>query len=267
MCRINGKPHLFLVRSLLNNPGNLFKNCIEALQLAGIKPRRFFLQTGAKNYGVHHGAILAPCVESDPRVMIEPNFYYPQEDILFNYSKTVGVPWNVGRPSMILGAVEDAAMNVVHPLAVYATVQRYKGEKLVWPGDIASWEKEQVQSSAMLNSYMYEYMVLNEDAANQAFNPADGCNFTYARLWTEMAKWYGMEFTFPDPDESSYQERTMPYDPPPRGYTSSIHKFRNQLTFVDSVHHPPCASSSRLLNGRNDLRTRRPGVRLRKNSG
>jgi hypothetical protein len=47
------------------------------------------------------------------------------------------VECNVVRPLMILVGVEDAAMNVVYPLAVYATVQNYTA-KLIWPGDIAS---------------------------------------------------------------------------------------------------------------------------------
>jgi hypothetical protein len=107
--------------------GELLKNCIDALERAQIRPKRFLLQTGAKNYGVHLGPALAPYEESDPRVMIEPNFYYPQEDILWEYSKRVGVPWNVTRPSMILGAVEDAAMNVAHPVRIASWSPRFNG--------------------------------------------------------------------------------------------------------------------------------------------
>lgn len=32
---------------------------------------------GAKNYGVHLGPSKVPQEESDPRVELEPNFYYP----------------------------------------------------------------------------------------------------------------------------------------------------------------------------------------------
>jgi hypothetical protein len=104
---------------------------------------------------------------------------------------------------------------------VYAAVQKYKGEKLIWPGDIASWEKEQVQSSALLNGYFYEFIVLNKNAKNEALNPADGCSFTYARLWTEMANWYGMKVGYPEDDDSGFQEMALPYKPPPRGYVGT----------------------------------------------
>ncbi len=55
----------------------LLRNFLAALDIARITPKRFLLQTGAKNYGVHIGPARTPMVESDPRVTLEPNFYYP----------------------------------------------------------------------------------------------------------------------------------------------------------------------------------------------
>ena len=76
----------------------LLINFLEALSLAGIKPRRFCLQTGAKNYGVQIGRIRAPAVESDPQPgHLEPNFYYPQEKSLLEYCKAQKTSWNVIR--------------------------------------------------------------------------------------------------------------------------------------------------------------------------
>lgn len=56
----------------------LLDNFLNALPLANLTPKRVLLQTGAKNYGVHLGRARTPYVESDPRVTLEPNFYYPQ---------------------------------------------------------------------------------------------------------------------------------------------------------------------------------------------
>lgn len=128
-----------------------------------------------------------------------------------------GVQWNVVRPSFILGAVEGSAMNSVYILAVYAAVQKHKGEKLIWPGDTVAWEKEIVQSSAMLTSYLSEYVVLTEQAGNEAFNASDGSPFTYGRLWTELARWFAMDFTYPEDNTTGFQEFTM-HHKPPRGY-------------------------------------------------
>ena len=53
----------------------LVSNFVEAIKLADINPKRFLLQTGAKNYGGHLGPTKVPQEESDPRITLEPNFY------------------------------------------------------------------------------------------------------------------------------------------------------------------------------------------------
>lgn len=133
----------------------LLSNFLGALKLADIAPKRFMLQTGAKNYGVHHGPTKVPQVEDDPRVEIdgEPNFYYPQEDLVWKFCEESNgrTAWNVHMPGPILGGVPDAAMNAAFPLAVYATVCKELGEPLKWPGDVPAWQGGQSMSSAMMN--------------------------------------------------------------------------------------------------------------------
>jgi hypothetical protein len=228
MCRANGEyaTYLSFLLGLLSagptdsysvgTTGQLLSNFLGGLEAAQIRPRRFLLQTGAKNYGVHLGPATAPQQESDPRVLLEPNFYYTQEDVLFDYGRRTGVAWNVVRPAAIIGAVKTAAMNIVWPLAVYASVQRYLGGKLAFPGDWTAWDKQQTQSSARLNSYLSEWALLNPAAANQAFNAADGCPFTWGTLWCELASWYGLECAPPD-EHAEYREVPLAHDQPPRG--------------------------------------------------
>lgn len=133
----------------------LLSNFLGALKLAKITPKRFMLQTGAKNYGIHQGPTKVPQEETDPRIEIdgEPNFYYPQEDLLWKFCEESGgkTAWNVHMPGPILGGVPDAAMNAAFPMAVYATVCREMNEPLRWPGDIQAWQGSQDMSSAMMN--------------------------------------------------------------------------------------------------------------------
>lgn len=56
--------------------------------------------------------------ESDPRVLLEPNFYYAQEDILWEWCRQRSVSWNIAMPSYIVGAV---SVTVVDPKL--ATIQ------------------------------------------------------------------------------------------------------------------------------------------------
>ena len=125
-----------------------------------------------------------PQEESDPRVELEPNFYYFQEDSLFAWCRqhTPPVGWNVAMPSFILGAVPDAAMNAADPLAAYAAVCTHLGEPLDFPGSIESWQMTQIASSAMLNAYLEEWSVLTEKAENQRFNACDSSAFAWEKF-------------------------------------------------------------------------------------
>jgi hypothetical protein len=75
----------------------LLRNFLNALPMLNLKPKRILLQTGAKNYGLHLGRVRTPCVESDPQPShLQPNFYYPQEEILFRYCEDhPETAWNV----------------------------------------------------------------------------------------------------------------------------------------------------------------------------
>lgn len=207
---------------VLNEPLKvaLLKNFCEALPLASIKPKRIMLQTGAKNYGVHLGPSAIPQEETAPRVTLEPNFYYPQEDFLWDFCKKQGIEWNVVMPSFILGAVPDAAMNFSFPLGVFASVTKHLGEKLEFPADLTSWEATHVGSSSMLNGYLEEWAVLSDHAKNEKFNAADSSPFTWGNFWPKFASWYGLEYGTPSMDDSVYTKVTTPYDPPPRGYVT-----------------------------------------------
>lgn len=44
-----------------------------------------------QNYGGHLGPTKVPQEETDPRIELEPNFYYPQEDLLWKYCNETGV--------------------------------------------------------------------------------------------------------------------------------------------------------------------------------
>lgn len=176
------------------------------------------LQTGAKNYGVHLGPSAMPQEETAPRVTLEPNFYYPQEDFLWFFCAERGIDWNVCMPAGILGAVPDAAMNLVFPLGVYASVQKHLGGKLEFPSDLQAWEANRCMSSSRMNAYMEEWAVLTDAAANEKFNTMDGTTFTWGNHWPKLAKSYGIDYERPSMDESTYTVVKSKHDPPPRGF-------------------------------------------------
>ncbi|KAI9853125.1 MAG: hypothetical protein M1824_001538 [Vezdaea acicularis] len=198
----------------------LLSNFLEALTLASAIPKRFLLQTGGKHYGVHLGPTSSPETEDDPRFLAEPNFYFDQEDLLWDWAKKNNTHWNVTRPGFIIGAVKEAAMNIVHPLAVYAAIQAHLGASLDFPGDIQAWDVGKDLSTAMLISYHAEWAVLTEEAADEVLNHSDSSHFSYGKFWPVLASWYNIPYTLPNPDASAYKVLEMPTEPPPRGFGS-----------------------------------------------
>ncbi|KAK5652211.1 hypothetical protein OQA88_10708 [Cercophora sp. LCS_1] len=197
---------------------SMFTNFVGALQQTSLRPKRFMLQTGSKHYAFYLGPAALPAFESDPRVLLDRNFYYEQEDTLTAYCQSTGCEWSVARPSYIVGAVRDGTLNHLIGFGIYAAVQAALGRPIVFPGDYRAWDREQVQSSGLLNAYFEEWLVLNPETANEAFNIHDGQSFTWGRLWPELARWYGAEWCPPETDESKYRVMTLPCPTTPRGY-------------------------------------------------
>ncbi|KAJ5080816.1 hypothetical protein N7456_013526 [Penicillium angulare] len=206
----------------MSNPSitsrSLIRNFLGGLKEADLQPKRFLLQTGAKQYGFHMGPATNPSFESDPRITLEDNFYYPQEDALERYCNETGAAWNVVRPSYIIGAVRDSALNFMVGLAIFGAVESYLGRPLKFPGDYAAWDREYCQSTALLNAHFQEWAVLTDAAANQAFNIQDGQNFTWGRFWAYLATWYGTTWQPPVEDESKYKQVRCRHETTPRGY-------------------------------------------------
>lgn len=149
----------------------------------------------------------------------QPNFYYPQEDLLYEYTKKHGITWNTICPAWIIGATNNAAMNALHPLAVYAAVKAHKGEILDFPGDFNAWFGVAEHSTAMLTGYLSEWAVLEEKCANQKFNASDMCALPNNRLWPELARWFGCkDYGLPVLDESKITVVDPGDSPTPLGY-------------------------------------------------
>jgi hypothetical protein len=161
---------------------------------------------------MHLGPVNIPWTESDPRITLDNNFYYRQEDSLRAFAAKHNISYNIIIPSWILGAVKDAAMNILYPLSVYAAVQKHLGKDLDFPGDIVAWDKEQLQSSSLMNSYFSEWAALNEKAKDQSFNVVDDYRFNWGRFWPILADWYGLKWA-PPANDAVYNEWEVPLNP------------------------------------------------------
>lgn len=200
-------------------------NFLGALPQANIKPRRFLLQTGAKNYGLHIGRVRLPCIESDPQPKnLAPNFYYPQEDQLFSYCKKNGVGWNVIRPAWVIGATTSAAMTPLYPFAVYAAVAAERNQPLIFNGDWSAWQDDYHFATSSLTGYLSEWAVLEEKCHNEAFNSQDTSPVSWDRLWEELVRWFGVKDGVPPKEDeiASIEWTTKGGKDTPMGYGPPI---------------------------------------------
>ncbi|KAJ6145387.1 hypothetical protein N7470_009282 [Penicillium chermesinum] len=216
---ISGSYQLKGLQAKTTTSAKLLGNFLGALEVNKTIPQRILLQLGAKYYGLHEGPAIAPQEESDPRLLGgPPNFYYHQEDMLKEFAAKHKVGWNTTRPSHIIGAVPDAAMNLCYPLAVYATVQKHLGEPLQFPGDPTAWDQTVTLSTAKASGYLGEWMVLTDQTKNESFNAVDDCPFTWSKFWPKLAEKFGIPWRGPDlSDKAVYETMTLPTSPP-RGY-------------------------------------------------
>ena len=152
-----------------------------------------YLQTGAKNYGLHLAPQLSLCLEDDPRVTLVPNFYYDQEDVLKALSAQSTFSYTILRPSHIIGAVKGNFMNVGIALGIYFAVQKELKEPAIYPGSETKYYNcVETFSSATLNSYMMEWCALTPECADEAFNCTNGDIPIWARTFPELASYFGV---------------------------------------------------------------------------
>ncbi|XP_028772601.1 3-oxo-Delta(4,5)-steroid 5-beta-reductase [Neltuma alba] len=183
-CEVNGRMLRNVLRAVIPNAPNL---------------RHICLQTGVKHYvGAFefYGKIQihdTPFTEDLPRLNA-PNFYYTQEDILFEeVDKKQGLSWSVHRPQAIFGFSPYSLMNLLSTLCVYAAICKHEGVPLKFPGTKAAWECYSVASDADLIAEQHIWAAVDPYARNEAFNCNNGDVFKWKHLWKVLAEQFGIE--------------------------------------------------------------------------
>lgn len=180
-CRVNGA----MVENLLTAVGEG-----RGLQHVG-------LVTGLKHY---YGSfdeqgryeVTTPFREEQPR---QPglNFYYAQEDILFEHSMRKGFSWSVHRPPTVIGFAPGNAMNMATTLAVYATICKETGRPFVFPGVALQHRCVYEVVDADILARQVAWAATTPEAKNQAFNISNGDLFRWDWMWRRLADYFGLE--------------------------------------------------------------------------
>ena len=121
------------------------------------------------------------------------NFYYEQEDILFDAAERVGFTWSVHRAHTMIGWAIGNFMNMGVTLALYGSICRETGRPFVFPGSPEQWDGITDVTDARLLARQLEWAATTPGAANEAFNVVNGDVFRWRRMWGVLADGLGVE--------------------------------------------------------------------------
>ncbi len=183
--------HDDLGRESVQNNLDLLSNILDAVSAASPALRHVHLVQGGKYYGVHIGPFPTPAREDDPRTVVS-NFYYAQEDFLRERSKKARWAWSASRPNSLLHFSPHNSRNLVSTLGAYAAICREVGADLDFPGPEGAFTSLTQLTSTDLLSRAMAWMATDDNAADQAFNVANGDLIRWCRFWPKLAEAFQM---------------------------------------------------------------------------
>ncbi len=171
--------------------GSMLRNVLDAISKSGNKLEHAALSTGLKHYlgpFESYGKTQpeTPFREEQPRLPFE-NFYYTQEDILFECAKRDGFTWSVHRPHTIIGWALGNAMNMGVTLAVYGAICKETGAPFVFPGSPEQFSAVTDVTDARILAHHMRWAATCPSASNQAMNIVNGDQFRWRTLWKVVA--------------------------------------------------------------------------------
>jgi nucleoside-diphosphate-sugar epimerase len=174
--------------------GAMLRNTLQALSRT-TSLEHAVLITGLKHYLGPFEAYAAtpmetPFRESMPRVPYE-NFYYTQEDILFDEAERQGFTWSVHRPHTMIGWALGNAMNMGVTLAIHGSICAATGRPFVFPGSPQQLNGVTDITDARLLGRHARWSATEPAAANQAFNTVNGDVFRWRQLWPLLGEALG----------------------------------------------------------------------------
>lgn len=173
----------------------MIRNLFDGIAAAPV--RHAALVTGLKHYlgsfdDYARTRPYTPFLESSPRLP-GPNFYYDQEDVLFEMAAARGFNWSVHRPHTMIGFVVGNAMNMAVTLAVYASICKHTGRPFVYPGSPEQYHAVTDVTDARLLARQLLWAATAPEAANMPFNTVNGDVFRWTWLWEQIAGYFDLE--------------------------------------------------------------------------
>ncbi|KEF54721.1 uncharacterized protein A1O9_09163 [Exophiala aquamarina CBS 119918] len=183
----------------------LFETFLVAIDtIAGQNLERICLQTGGKHYGPHLGPVFCPMTEDLPRYEDHGlNFYYAQEDFMFDMQKQRKWSYSIIRPNGIIGFTPGKnGMSEAITLALYLLISREMGQTPKFPGNRYFYNAVDDCSYAPAIADLSVWATTQEHTKNEAFNSVNGDTYIWRYLFRRIGKYLGMEI----PDQTEWEE-------------------------------------------------------------
>jgi nucleoside-diphosphate-sugar epimerase len=175
----------------------LLENTLDALDRLDAPLRHVTLYQGMKYYGAHLGRFTTPAKEDDPRLLV-PNFYYDQEDLLWERGAARGFAVTVFRPEAVMGYAQGTPMNLLMAIGTYVAMTRELGLPLRFPGARTTYDGVFYQmTDAELLARATDWAATAPTAAGEAFNITNGDVVRWSHLFRRLAEHYGLELGEP----------------------------------------------------------------------
>ncbi|MCO5608452.1 hypothetical protein L7F22_062662 [Adiantum nelumboides] len=179
----------------------MLKNLLEPLLKSCKNLQHVCLQTGIKHYigsHVRFASITSPMYIESANRLSDLNFYYAQEDYLFDvlgsYPREHNVSWSIHRPGLIFGLSTSSFVNVVYALGVYASICKHEKTPLAFIGTETTWESHLNASDANLIAEQQIWAATHTEVHNQAFNVSNGDDHTWKEIWVVLAQSFGIDY-------------------------------------------------------------------------
>lgn len=174
----------------------MLRNVLDALEHDRAL-RHVALVTGLKHYlgpfeAYARTPMETPFREEQSRLPFQ-NFYYDQEDVLFEAAERRGFTWSVHRPHTMIGWALGNAMNMGVTLALYGAICRETGAPFVFPGSPQQYDGITDITDARLLAEQLVWAATTPAAADEAFNTVNGDVFRWRQMWPLVAAGLGVE--------------------------------------------------------------------------
>ena len=176
----------------------MLRHTLDGLAAAGAPLEHVTLYQGGKAYGAHMGFFNTPARESDPRI-VQPNFYYDQEDLLREVAAERGFRLTVLRPEGVIGYAVGNPMNLLMVIAVYAAISKELGQPLRFPGSLAAYDALYQVTDAELLARATVWAGATPAADGEVYNVTNGDQLRWRHLFPQFAAHFGMAYAEPQP--------------------------------------------------------------------